>query len=272
MALTLHLRSDSGLPLDVAGILPERFKESSPKQAAKQLVRLGKGECELGDMFDVAGDRGDGTIVWEGSLKRVVNLGASMSEGVMIVRGSIGRGLGREMSGGRIDVHGNAGDEAGARMRGGTIWIHGDAGDRAGAADLGHRYGMRGGTIVIDGNAGDDLGRGIRRGAIVVKGSCRAGVMTDAVAGTVIVCGECGARPCGGMERGSLVLLGTKPPDLLPSFVAGRSGRPTFLKLLFADLARLGVEIDPANLLREFRQYHGDLLRVGLGEIFVAAG
>lgn len=277
MALHLKIRSAEGVPIDAAGILPERLGALSADSAADLPVRLGGRKTPLKDLFTLSGDPSDEEIVWEGDLRRVHNIGAESTRGRTTVRGPSGLGLGRGMSGGTVEAFGDAGDEAGAMMRGGVLWVHGGVGDRAASADLGFRQGMRGGTFVIEGDAGDDLARGMRRGTVVVLGACGAGAMTEAVAGTVVVAGRCGPRVAPGMARGTLVLLGAGEPgdvqfEPLPTFLRGRRGRPTFLNLLFCELVRMGVELPAVAADAEFIQFHGDCLGLGFGEVFVRCG
>lgn len=269
MTLSLTLRSDGTLPIDVQGLLPERFAGLSHDEVARLPVRIGKRVVDLGEVFGISGDNDGQSVAWEGDLRSVVNLGAGMSHGAMTVDGSVGRDAGRGMTGGRLEISGDAASGAGSGMRGGMLRIRGDVGDRAAAADPGHRHGMSGGCLLVEGSAGIDLARGIRRGLVVVRGSCGAGAMMDATAGTVIVLGECGPHLAAGMRRGTLICLGSPPSTMMPTFVAGRISRPPFLSLLAAELNRWNFDLPPGWACGAFRQYHGDMLTLGLGEVFV---
>lgn len=270
MALSLSLHSDSTQPIDVEGIVPQAVLGLTEDAIARMPVRIGKRLIELAELFQITGDASDETIVWEGDLRSVVNLGAVLSKGSMKVDGSVGRDAGRGMAGGRLDILGNAGDGVGSDMTGGTLYVRGDVGHRAAASERGQRYGMKGGCLLVEGSSGDDLARGIRGGLVAVRGACGAGAMMDAVAGTVLVVGECGPRLAAGMRRGTLLTLGPKPRNLLPTFVEGRLSRPPFLSLLHKELAQLGFHMPHSWTEGAFRQYHGDMLSLGLGELFVA--
>jgi formylmethanofuran dehydrogenase subunit C len=91
------------------------------------------------------------------------------------------------------------------------------------------------------------------------------------IAGTILVFGAAGIRIGAGMKRGTIGLFGDEPTKLLPTFrVAGRF-RPLFLRLLATELERLGFHIDQSLLDTEPLLYHGDLVALGKGEVWMRA-
>ena len=80
--------------------------------------RSGNTSAEVGELFVVEGDRGDGHLVFEGDLRPVRAIGAGMASGRLTVRGDVGPRLALGMSGGAMTVEGSAGPWAGAEMCG----------------------------------------------------------------------------------------------------------------------------------------------------------
>jgi formylmethanofuran dehydrogenase subunit C len=175
------------------------------------------------------------------------------------------------MRGGKIVVEGNAEGWAGAEMHGGLIHVHGCAGHLVGAAYRGSRKGMTGGTIVIDGDAGNESGHTMRRGLIAIGGAAGDMLAFNMIAGTVLVLGECGIRPGAGMRRGTLGLFGANPPPLLPTFRYGSTFQPLIMRMLLRNLHSKGFNIDQSLLAANLALYHGDLVALGKGEIFLRA-
>ena len=133
------------------------------------------------------------------------------------------------MSGGRIKVDGNAGDYAGCEMHGGLIQIAGNAGHRIGAAYPGSKKGMTDGTILIGGDVGSEVGASMRRGTLVVGGSCGDGRRFQydrRQHPRVWIVRQLGRVPaCGGGRSGSSA---AEPTKLLPTFRAAGRFRPAF--------------------------------------------
>jgi formylmethanofuran dehydrogenase subunit C len=131
---------------------------------------------------------------------------------------------------------------------------------------------MTGGTIIIDGDAGNEIGHTMRRGMIAIGGTAGDMLAFNIIAGTVLVFGPCGIRPGAGMRRGTLALFGPRP-SLLPTFRYGTTFQPLALRMILLGLQRRGLSLDPAlftNLLTgPLDLYHGDLVALGKGEIFV---
>ena len=130
---------------------------------------------------------------------------------------------------------------------------------------------MTDGTILIGGDVGSEIGAAMRRGTLAVGGSCGDAAGFSMIAGSILVFGGCGIRIGAGMKRGTIGLFGPDPPTLLPTFRKAGRFRPLFLRLLFRELARLGFPADPALLEHELLLYHGDLVALGKGEVWMRA-
>lgn len=263
---TLTLKSRLVAPLEAGVVVPDRFSRCSARAVAAMPVTYGNETACLGDFFRVDG-KGSTEIVLEGDLGRVKNIAAGMTGGKVTVHGDVGMHVGSEMRGGEIDIHGNAGDWAGAEMKGGRIRIRENAGHDLGGAYRGSRRGMNGGLIVVEGNAGNEAGAVMRRGLIVVAGN--TGDFTGAfmIAGTIMVFGQMGIRAGAGLLRGTIVTF--EHPELLPTFRYDCNYSPSFLKLIFQDLRRQGLEIADDYAEGSYRRYSGDFNRLGKGEILV---
>lgn len=272
MAMTLTYPCPSPIPVEFEGITPDRLQGRSLAEIERIDVLCGNRRVPLAELFRVAGDPSDSRIDLEGDLRGVHRIGAGMTSGELVVHGDAGRHVGAGMSGGTIRVAGDAGDWAGAEMRGGLIHIGGSAGDHAGAAYAGSRRGMTEGTILIAGAAGDGVGRSMRRGLVAIGGGCGESAGFGMIAGTILVFGPCGPYPGAEMRRGTIGLFGPGSPRLLPSF--RRAGRftPLFLRLIEQELTRLGFPLAPGLCGGELALYHGDLLSLGKGEVWVREG
>ncbi len=154
-------------------------------------------------------------------------------------------------------------------MKGGLIDVSGSAGDRVGSAYRGSRRGMTDGTILVRGNAGDGVGASMRRGLVAIGGSCGDAVGFGMIAGTILVLDTCGELIGGEMRRGTITLLGPDAARLLPTFRRAGRFRPLFLRLIVRELERLGFPLPPGLSEFELSLYHGDLLSLGKGEVWL---
>jgi formylmethanofuran dehydrogenase subunit C len=272
MPLTLTWSGSTSLPVEASGLDPEAFAALDATAAAKRPIPIGNAVGEIGDVFRVGGDGGDGSLVFEGDLRHVRGLGQGMKSGSVVVRGPVGPRLGAEMSGGRIDVEGDVGGWAGAEMRGGELRIRGRAGDALGAAFPGSRLGMREGVILVEGSAGADVGLGMRRGLIAVGGDVGDGFGRAMIAGTLFACAGTGRRIGAGMKRGTVVLATPARHELLPTFARAGRFRPPFLALYLKRLRAWGFPVPETASAGPWERYNGDLVEGGQGEILVAAG
>lgn len=254
------------LAIDLAGILPERLGPL-PLEAIRRLpIRADERLCELGHLFRTSGSAADGAIECRGHFARVHSVGAGMTAGRMLVQGSVGRHAAEGMTGGRFEVSGDAGDWLAAEMAGGLVWVAGNAGDNVGGGLPGSDHGLRGGLVVVAGDVGCLAGARMRRGLLAVGGSCGEAAAFELRSGLIVVGGRAGRHPGLGMRRGSLVFLADRPA--VPAcFGRGTALPPSYLGLLIHRLERAGVR--PASPLpSRWRQWHGDLLEGGRGEIF----
>jgi formylmethanofuran dehydrogenase subunit C len=89
------------------------------------------------------------------------------------------------------------------------------------------------------------------------------------IAGTILVFGECGIRPGAGMRRGTLGLFGPNPPPLLPTFRYGSTFQPLTMRILLRNLRNKGFAVDESLLSADLALYHGDLVALGKGEVFL---
>jgi formylmethanofuran dehydrogenase subunit C len=271
MTLTLELRAATSIPLEVAGIVPDRLRERSLDEIERLEVFHGNQKRPLAEFFKVTGDAGDQRIEWLGDLASVHLIGAKMAAGQVYVLGNAGRHVGSEMHGGEIHVAGNAGDWLGGEMHGGLIRVRGRAGQLVASAYRGSRRGMTGGTVLVEGVVGDELGHTLRRGLVAV-GGCGDFCGINMIAGTILVFGPAGERTGAGMRRGTIGLFGPQPAQLLPTFARGGRDKLLMLTLVFRELSRLGYPYDPGLRDRAYRLYHGDLVTAAAGEILLPEG
>src|SRR5688572_15541801 len=125
--------------VDWRGVTPESCREKSLAEMQRTIVRRGNCEVELGDLFRITGSHADMRWDLEGDFSAVHHLGAGMTAGEIVVKGSVGRHAGAAMRGGRLEIHGDAGDHLGGEMRGGVIRVRGNAANHVGAAYPGSR-------------------------------------------------------------------------------------------------------------------------------------
>ncbi len=269
MSLSLRHEEKTSVPIELEGVLPDRLREKSLREIERVEIFHGNRKVPLAELFSVSGDPADGRIGFEGNLGGVHFIGFGMTNGEIHVHGNAGRHLGGQMSGGTIRVDGNAGDWVGAEMLGGLIQVSGNVGHLVGAAYRGSKKGMTDGTILIGGDAGDEIGLAMRRGMIAIKGSCGDAAGFNMIAGSILVFGASGNRLGAGMRRGTIGIFGTRLPELLPTFRPAGHFRPLFLRLIVGELARLGFRVQEDLLLRELSLYHGDLIALGKGEVWM---
>jgi formylmethanofuran dehydrogenase subunit C len=272
MSLTLLYRRTASVPVEIEGVVPDRLCDKPLAEIERIEAFQGNRKLPLAELFAVSGDPSDGRIDFEGDLGGVHFIGYGMSAGEIVVHGNAGRHVGGEMTGGRITVRGNAGDWVGGEMHGGVIQVTGSAGHSLGAAYPGSKKGMTDGMITIGGDVGNEAGAAMRRGTLAVGGSCGDAAGFGMIAGTILVLGGCGIRIGAGMKRGTIALFGGEPVTLLPSFRRAGRFRPLFLRLLGAELARLAFPLDRTLLDLGLELYHGDLVALGKGEVWMRVG
>jgi formylmethanofuran dehydrogenase subunit C len=269
MPLTLAPRDGDGpapLAVDLDGLIPEAVRGLDLPAIARLKVRADGLPCEIGAIFTVAGDPAGEHLVCRGDFSRVHRIGADMTRGRIDVTGSAGRHAGAGMAGGTLAIAGDAGDWLAAEMAGGEVRVGGHAGDNTAAALPGSDQGVRGGIVIVSGSVGSLAGARMRRGILAIGGACGPAAGFELRAGTVFVAGAVGPQPGLGMRRGSLLAL-SPPPRMPPTFVRGCSWSPPFLPLLAARLARSGFQPGFPPSGTPWRQWHGDGLTGGRGEI-----
>src|SRR4051794_12031651 len=113
MPLTLTWKGPIGRAVDGDDLRPE-ILSGRASEVARLRVPAGNSTVELGELFRVEGDGGDGHLIFEGDLRPVRGLASGMASGRVQVRGDAGARLGSSMLGGSIEVEGSAGTWAGA--------------------------------------------------------------------------------------------------------------------------------------------------------------
>ena len=269
MPLVLTPRDPAGrgpLSIDLGGLTPERLAPLALAAIARLPIRADGRACDVGSLFLVAGDPADAVIECRGDFSRVHRVAAGMTTGTIRVTGDVGRHAAEGMAGGRLDVAGNAGDWLAAELAGGEVRVAGNAGDNLAAALPGSPVGMRGGLVIVAGGAGALAGARMRRGIVAVGGDCGAAAAFELRAGTVVIGGTVGCQPGLGMRRGSVIAVTARPAPPA-SFRRGAAWRPAFLPLLLARLATAGFGPAKPMATAVWRQWHGDMLSGGRGEL-----
>lgn len=268
MPLILTPRSVTTTPLaiDLAGVVPHQVAPLSLAEITRLQVRADGRRRDLGEVFTARGDAADLVIECRGDFSRVHRVAAGMTSGIMRIAGSVGRHAGEAMGGGRLEIEGDAGDWLACELAGGEVYVAGDAGDNVAAALPGSTAGMRGGRVIVAGHVGHLLASRLRRGVVAVGGRCGEAPGFEMRAGTVVIGGEVDRQPGLGMKRGSVIAL-TDRPRPPATFRRGTAWRPPFLQILLRSLLAAGFApaggISPGN----WRQWHGDSLAGGGGEL-----
>jgi formylmethanofuran dehydrogenase subunit C len=242
-----RLRTPIGQRADCAELLQSGWGTLSISELARRPLYLEQdGAAAFGDLFELTGEP-TGRIRFTGNLRQMDRLGASLSEGVVIVENNIG-------------------DEAGLGMSGGVLDIHGDAGIRTGAAAPGSKRGMLGGELIVRGSVAAEAGSFMRRGTLVIAGDAGERTGLGMIAGNVVIVGSAGASTGLWSKRGSVVALGKITPPATYSYAC--TYQPIHLRLL---LGRLRTEYDlpihRRHITGLFHRFSGDFAELGKGEI-----
>ncbi len=171
---------------------------------------------------------------------------------------------GAGMESGKMTFNGNVGANAGKGMKDGTLTVKGDSGVNGCAS-------MQGGLAVFHGSVGSGFGADMRRGIAVVYGKAQGDLCADMLGGTVLFLGGLaeGAKLCTGMNRGTVIL---PSKELVPAgFQKAADVDTMFLRVLFSELAKRGVEIPQSWMGRPFTRWRGDMAALGKGEILTPA-
>jgi len=270
MSLVLTLRAQPPVRVDASPLTPELLTALNRGRVAGLPLRCGRGTVEVGELFEIAGYVGDGTLTLAGDLRRLDGIGAGMTRGRLTIDGDSGDRVGAGMRGGELAVAGDVGAYAGCEMAGGLLQISGDAGARLGGAYPGARAGMSGGEIVVSGSAGEEAGAGMRRGLVAVGGRAGDGAGLRMLAGTVIALGGFVDRGSVGQEnrRGSLVSGAALEPNPFRYAFATRY-RPPALTLQLRRLRALGLDVADALIAGSWARWSGDTTELARGEILI---
>lgn len=195
--------------------------EKDVEEVKKFKVYYGKDLVELGELFEVTKEGDDKKLLLDGDFSRVKWIGCRMSDGEIVVKGSVGANCGAYMAGGKIVIEGDADDWLGAEMKDGEIVVRGNAGNLVGCAYYGDATGMSGGKITIEGNAGNYIGEKMSGGEIEIKGNAGDFIGTKMKGGTIIIHGSCGFVG-GDMKAGEIRIGGEF--ELVPTFAKTDDG------------------------------------------------
>ncbi len=269
MGVTLRLRQQPGLRLDLRGITPAALAGLAPAAIERRPIAQGRLLLPLAEFFDVSATDANDVLRLEGDLSRCDRIGWQSAGGTIVVAGHAGDHAGAGMAGGALLVEGSAGALLACEMSGGSITIDGSAGDFAASAQPGSMDGMRGGSLLVRGDVGARFGDRMRRGTAVVFGNAGDFFASRMVAGSIALAGSAGAHVGYGMRRGSLVFAGPAPA-VPATFVPALADAAVFWQLLARDLARHGGVF--ASLpARRIQRHLGDLSAAGKGELIIAA-
>lgn len=262
--------------VDASPLCADRLAVLDENAVARLELLAGAERVPLGDLFRVRrlAEHGTPRLEIEGS-PHLLRLAAGMEAGRVDVDGDAGGLLGEGLRGGEIHVRGDAGPLAGASARGGVISITGSAGDRLGGPSPGAKHGLAGAEIIVAKDAGEEAGLRMRRGLIAVGGEVGRLPAHHGLAGTLLVARGPLELAGLGMRRTSIVSLDREAyPESLrtANFVESGAAQPIILRVLYARLRALGVDLDTACDFASYHLFSGDILEGGRGEILVAAG
>jgi formylmethanofuran dehydrogenase subunit C len=267
--LVLTLKERPAQRLDLSPLVPHRLIGKSALDIAKLELQTTRARVTVGDAFRVR-DGDARAIRIEADCDRLDQVGEGMTDGSIVVDGSVGSQTGRRMAGGHLTIKGNTGPWAGSGMAGGEIEIIGSAGDRLGGPLPGETSGMRGGVVVVRGNVGDRAGDRMRRGVVIVEGSAGSHAGSRMIAGTLVVRRKAGALPGYLMRRGTII-LGDGSDVLSPTFLDSGIHELVAMRLLAAFVNDHSAKAASA-LRRPLRRLAGDMAVLGKGELFCAPG
>ena len=252
------LIANSNAPIDGDIFSPNNLAGKNIPEILNLETWLGKKRVKVSEIFEVTDESNESeelTLVFDGNITQVTRVGKNMSEGKIIVKGSVGAFLGIEMSGGSIDVDGDADTFVGMSMKGGTIQIKGNAGDAIGSGYWGSRTGMLGGLIIVQGNAGDEIGRWMKAGTIRICGNTGILAGSRLQGGSILIQGNSEGKLGASMVGGKVVLLG-KTSSTFPSFHISE--------------IKSKAKIDGEKITGPFYSFLGDIVEKGAGKLFIS--
>lgn len=263
--LVLTVRQTPEQRLDMSPLVPHRLAGKTAGEIAEIELQTTRVRVTVGDVFRLRmGDPRQIRI--ENACERLDRIAHDMTDGEIVVHGSVGIQAGRTMRGGRLTVAGDAGPWAGSAMTGGTLEITGNAGDRLGGPLAGETTGMRGGVVIVRGHAGERAGDRLRRGMILVEGGAGPYAGSRMIAGTLLARRKVGPLPGYLMRRGTIV-LGEGSDALSPTFVDCGVHDLVALRIMALFVEAYSPRL--ASVLRQSRRrLAGDMAVTGKGEIF----
>ena len=264
-ALTFTLKKTLQFSIDCSALTPNYLANKSASEIASLLIRYGKHQLRVDEIFSVSGDDAQ-NIHFKNTSHQLDYLGANMSSGHMHIEGDAGAYLGFGLKQGSIHCHGNTLAFTACNMQNGLIRIDGNTGDFLGGASAGLRKGMGGGTVLVKGNAGDRVGDQMRRGLILIEGNAGDYCASRMIAGTIGVLGRVGSYTGFNMQRGTL-LLATLPTLHATMQNCGAHTLP-FLSLMFKSFATLDTQFASISTQR-VQRFVGDGACNGNGEILL---
>ena len=264
--LTLTLKSAPDRRLDLSGLTPKTLATLSPADIARLPLQCVAGAPTVGDLFALTGSTGERLVIAGGS-DRFDFVGATLSEGTIVVEGAVGAFSAASMTGGRLEIAGDTGPGLGSGMRGGIVHVEGSTAESTGGVRAGERYGMRGGIIVVEGDIGPRAGDRMRRGTIIARKSFGDHAGARMMGGTLWAGERFGDEPGIQMRRGTLI--SPRIGRMLPTFGDGGVNDLVILRILSRDVAaRLGP-LAPHALPTKVRKFSGDLAIFGKGELLL---
>ena len=113
MSLLLTLHAPPPVRVDASPLTPSRLAALNRGRVAGLRLRCGRETVAVGELFEIDGYVGDGTLTLAGDLRRLDRIGAGMTRGRLTVRGDCGDRAGAGMRGGELTVDGGVGAYAG---------------------------------------------------------------------------------------------------------------------------------------------------------------
>jgi formylmethanofuran dehydrogenase subunit C len=259
--ITLYPLKQFRFPVIAECISPDVFQGKTVRELEQLKIWEGNKENRLNELFKIEEAKTENepestVIAIHGDVSKVRRIGASMTDGEVVVNGDAGVHLGEEMKGGKIIVHGNVGGWAGSMLKGGTIEIHGNAGDYLGAPYRGSDQGMRGGKITVYGNAGSEAGSHMKDGTVKIYGNAGQFLGFRMHDGTIYVEKGCAGRAGACMVNGKIVVGGFLE-SVLPTFTI--------------DDIKEKAKIEEGEIVRgPFYVFLGDIAENGNGKLYVS--
>ncbi len=264
--LSFTLRNAPTRQVNLSALNPSTLAGLSAAEIEKLAIGSGEGALLVGDLFDVSGTPGE-TIAIAGGSPLFDYVGAGLTQGAIVVEGSVGNLAARGMKGGKLEIRGDAGAYLASTATGGLAHVKGSAGDFAGAAWMGDKFGMLGGTAVVEGNVGQRAGERMRRGTLVARGAIGPAAGSRMVGGTLWTETGFGAGPGPLLRRGTLI--GPKVESFLPTFSDCGAHDLVMLRILTRYITETLGALAPKPLPHKVRKFAGDRATIGKGEILL---